>query len=125
MKNNEKFTYSYSAPTEKERIEIERIKLSYQSNPLSDFDNLKILNFKVKGLSLIFGISLGILGLLIFGFGLTSILLWNMFVFGIFSMIIGPIIMLINFPLYKKFLFLQEQKYKEKILTLTNKIINK
>ena len=107
MKNNEKFTYSYSAPTEKERIEIERIKLSYQSNPLSDFDNLKILNFKVKGLSLIFGISLGILGLLIFGFGLTSILLWNMFVFGIFSMIIGPIIMLINFPLYKKFLFLQ------------------
>ena len=108
------FKYTYTAPDEDERKEIESILAQYKPSsppPLSNIEKIKALDLKVKNLSNAIGIILGIIGTLIFGTGLAMILEWNIILFGVIVCIVGVPLMIIAYPVYK--IVLEKQKQKE------------
>ena len=71
-KHNETFEYTYSAVQQEE---IERIKSKYLPKEETKLDKLKKLDASVTRPGTIWAIGFGVIGCLIFGGGLSSILL--------------------------------------------------
>jgi len=119
------FEYTYSAPTEEERKEIENIRREYSAcdKARSDIEMLKKLDFKVKNPPLVLALTLGICATLIFGLGLTFILEWEK-PFGSVIGAAGIILAAVNPFIYKAFLSARKNKYKEEILSLADKLLN-
>ena len=87
MKNNKRFNYSYSAPTENETREIENIRNEYLPLTLRQkkYEELKKIDKRVKLLPFIVSMVLTILSILVLGFGLSLVLEYK-------NYIIGPIL---------------------------------
>lgn len=70
---NKEFNYTYKAPTEEERREIESIKRQYEEPKIEEgkLERLRKLNNYVNGQATALALVSGVLGLLIFGLGLT------------------------------------------------------
>lgn len=124
---SEKFEYKYEAPTIEERKEIDSIRRAYlpEDQSMSRIDRLRYLDNKVKSIPMIFGLSFGVIGVLLFGTGLTFFLEWtNMFVIGIPFSLIGTVLMLLAYPIYKKVLNNLKNKYGKQIIDLSNELLN-
>lgn len=123
----ESFKYEYSAPTIEEKKLIKSIKEQYmpKDNNQKKIDLLKSLDNKVKSIPMILGLSFGVIGVLLFGTGLTFFLEWtNLFVIGIPFSLIGTIMMLLAYPIYKKVLNNLKNKYGKQIIELSNELLN-
>lgn len=123
----ESFKYEYSAPTIEEKKLIKSIKEQYmpKDNNQKKIDLLKSLDNKVKSIPMIFGLSFGVIGVLLFGTGLTFFLEWtDLFVIGIPFSLIGTILMLLAYPIYKKVLNNFKNKYGKQIIDLSNELLN-
>ena len=125
--NKEIFEYTYSAPTEEEKKQIESIRREYlgEGKTLSPFEKLKKLNGKVKNTATIVALIFGIVGCLVFGLGLTMVLEWQIWVYGIVLMVVGIIPMAVAYPAYNLTLNRGKKKYGEEILQLSNELLNK
>lgn len=123
---NKQFNYTYKAPTEEERREIESIKRQYEEPKTEEgkLEKLRKLNNYVNGLATALSLVAGVLGLLIFGLGLTMILEWSLLVGGIIVMIVGVPPMAIAYPLYNKILKRNKEKYGNEILRLSEELLN-
>ena len=123
---SEKFEYKYSAPTQKERKEIDSIRSQYlaKSKEESKLDRLRYLDSKVKSYSTIVGLTLGIIGTLVFGLGLTFILEWDMFTRGAILMLVGVGPIIIAYYAYKFVLNKMKAKYGEEIIELSNELLS-
>lgn len=122
-----KFEYKYEAPSLEERKEIDSIRQQYlpKDKNVSKMEELRNLHNKVKNVPMIWGISLGVVGILFFGTSMTFFLEWSaLWYCGIPFAIIGTILIALAYPVYKKI----EQKYKDKygkqILELSNELLN-
>lgn len=129
MNDSENLQINYSAPTESERREIERIKLQY-INKEEDLDSasskvekLKNLHKKVTVFPTIFSISLGIVGTLLFGLGMTMTLEWSQFLWGSVVAAVGLLPIALSYPLYSYFYNKNKQKYGNKIIELSDEIL--
>lgn len=125
---SEKFKFEYNAPTEQERKEIESIKNQYlpKDEKSIKFEKLKKLDNKVKNTPIAISISLGIIGSLIFGLGMTFFLEWvDLWLLGIPCAIIGLIIVILAYPLHIKISSKLKAKYKDEIISLSNELLNK
>lgn len=124
---NDKFEYNYNVPTQEEQAKIKKILAQYeeQSDTTSKIEYLKKLDFKVKMLPTIIGYFLGIIGILIFGLGLTFVLEWDAFIFGSVISFIGIIISLIAYPIYQKIFKKMKIKYSDKIIALSKELLEK
>ena len=125
---SEKFKFEYNAPTEQERKEIESIKSQYlpKDEKSLKLEQLKKLDNKVKNTPIVISLSLGIIGTLIFGLGMTFFLEWvNLWVLGIPCFIIGLIIVILAYPLHIKISLKLKTKYKDEIINLSNELLNK
>jgi hypothetical protein len=67
---------------------------------------------------------LGIVGALIFGLGLTMILEWSIFLWGIALMAIGSGSMAVAYPVYKAVLKKYKKRYGAEIVKLSEEILN-
>ncbi len=115
------FSYTYSA---KENAEIKQIRDKYLDKPTSEFDRLKTLDKKVQMSGQIEGLSIGIIGSLIFGIGMCfglDVFTKNMILAIIFGFI-GFCISLAAWPLYKKIHKKTYDKYVPEILELIKKL---
>lgn len=123
--NNEKLEYSYSAPTEEEKEYIKGIRRQYVSEEkeTSKFEQLKMLNNKVNNPPTIVALIIGIIGLLIFGTGMTMVLEWALLVWGIAVSAVGAIPILISYPIYKSVLKKRKEKYGDEILRLSEELL--
>ncbi|MBQ3219838.1 MAG: hypothetical protein IJB32_04525 [Clostridia bacterium] len=123
--NNEKLEYSYSAPTEEEKEYIKSIRRQYVSEEkeTSKFEQLKMLNNKVNNPPTIVALIIGIIGLLIFGTGMTMVLEWALLVWGIAVSAVGAIPILISYPIYKSVLKKRKEKYGDEILRLSEELL--
>ena len=123
--SDNKFSYTYSAPTEQERREIASIRRQYA--PLSDkeekLQRLRQLDSRVNGIPQAISLCIGVLGLLIFGFGLSLILVWSQWVVGGIVMFLGLPVMLIAYPVYNLVLSEYKAKYREEILSLSEELL--
>ena len=124
---SDKFKYEYNAPTQEERKEIESIKNQYlpKDEKSLKLEQLRKLDNKVKSIPTSFGISMGIIGLLIFGLGLTFFLEWtNLWYLGIPFSFAGLLVVVLTYPVYTKVLSNVKNKYKDEIIKLSNELLN-
>lgn len=122
----DEFEFKYTAPTSEERKEIESIRNSYlvQDKTGNKLNYLRHLDNKVKRLPMIISIIIGVVGILIFGLGLTMILEWNLFVLGIIIGFVGVVIMLVIYPIYLTIKQTLKNKYSKEILKISDELLN-
>jgi len=121
----EKFNYSYSATSEEEKKEIERIKRQYEQKPKTEskLERLRKLDGKVKEFPQILALTVGIIGTLIFGLGMSMVLEWNITVWGVVVGAFGAIIVTLAYPLFKWYYKKLKEKYKDEIIELSNSLL--
>lgn len=126
MQDNEKFDYTYSAPTESERREIESIKKQYTVAPEeeSPLENLRNLNKRVTRPPFIAGVLLGIAGTLILGLGMAMVMEWNYMAWGIVVGLLGVAIVAAAYPVYRAVLRRNKRKYGRQIVRLSDELLN-
>lgn len=125
MNEKKEFNYSYKAPTPEERKEIDSIRRQYETkDEESKLVLLRRLDSKVQNTANAFGIAPGVLGLLLFGLGLTMILEWSLLVGGIFVSVLGLVVMISAYPIYRFVLKRQKEVYGEEILRLSHELLN-
>lgn len=124
--DDNKFSYSYSAPTEKERREIEQIRNKYsEQNPKnSKLSRLKELDAKVRRIPMIVGILLGVFGTLVFGTGLTMILEWKQFLWGVIVMGAGGVSIVAAYFLHNALSSYYKDKHGKEILSLSEELLS-
>ena len=120
------FDFRYTAPNEEERKEIDSIRRQYCSQEQTEtkMERLRRLDSIVKNTALIWSLCLGVIGALIFGLGLTMILEWNIWIWGIVLMAIGSIPMAIAYPVYKSVLKKYKNRDGDEILRLSEELLN-
>ena len=123
---SDKFDYKYSVPTEEERREIDNIHRQYAPHDKAEtkLDRLRKLDAKVKNTAIVVSLTVGTACCLIFGLGLTMILEWNKFLWGVVVAVVGAVGMISAHPLYKLFLKKGKQKYGDEILKLSGELLN-
>jgi len=125
--NDDNFSFSYSAPTEEERREIESIKRSYiaNENKYTKIEKLRMLDKKVKTPPTVVGLTVGIIGTLVLGVGMTMVLEWDLTVGGVIVGCIGTVIACLAYPLRNLILNINKKKYSKEILSLADEILEK
>jgi hypothetical protein len=121
-----KFSYSYSAPTEEERREIASIRKDYLVHEQGDskLERLRKLDKKVKTSPVILSVCLGVVGILVFGLGISLCLEWGIYVWGILLAVLGCVPMVFAYPVYKWLLAKNKAKYGEEIIKLSEELLN-
>lgn len=126
MNDDNKFSYTYTAPTEKEKCEIDSIRNIYA--PKNEFDDklarLRKLNSAVKNRATIIAVVLGVIGVLVFGTGMSAVLVWDKFVLGIILSIAGIVPIIIANPVYSAVFARYKKKYGEEIVRLSDELLN-
>lgn len=125
MENNG-FNYKYSAPTEKERREIESIRRQYTASAVDEedkFSRLRRLHGDIISAAMAASITVGVVGLLIFGSGLALVLEFSEFIFGCILSAVGLLPMLSAYPLYKAILKSKKKKHSAEILRLSEELL--
>ena len=126
MGNDNKFEFTYTAPTERERKEVESLRKQYlpEGEKTDKVTRLRKLDERVKTPPQVLALSLGIVGTLVFGLGLTMILEWSMIVWGTALSVVGLIPLLLAYSAYKWLLNKLKDKHREEILKLSEEILN-
>lgn len=111
----------------------EKIRTQYAPKEYTQFDELKKLDTKVKRPATVFAYIFGSISAIIMGSGMSLVMtdigskigIKNTMSSGIIIGIIGMLMTIINYPLYKKFLASRRKKYADQIMKLSDKIIVK
>lgn len=123
----EKFNYTYTAPTEEERREIESIRNCYLPQGKAEKSKLQrliSLNKRVKNTANAVGISAGVAGLLIFGLGMSMAMEWELYVWGAVVALVGCAVMAVAYPLMRFTLNKLKNKFGSEILQLSEELLN-
>jgi len=123
---NKEFKYTYAAPTEDERREIESIRRQYEGLSANEkkIARLRRLNSIVNNSATIAALVLGVIGTLIFGLGMSMILEWDMTVFGIIISAVGLVPIAMAYPFYNIILDKYRKKYGDEIIKLSDELLN-
>lgn len=121
----EKFEYTYSAPTEEEKRKVEDIRRQYvEETPCVDkVARIKALNDKVKKPPMAIAITIGVVGCLLFGLGLTMVLEWGIWLWGIAVMAVGCLPMIAAYPIHQALLKAGKKKYGAEIVRLSDEVL--
>ena len=121
MENNT-FSYIYSAARNKE---VESIRKKYMPKEESKIEKLKQLDYRVQMAGMIEGLCFGIIGALVFGFGMCFLL--NVFAgtpwITVLLMAIGTVIMIPAYPIYRRIARKTKTKLTPEILRLSEEIM--
>lgn len=111
----------------------QNIRAQYTAKEFTELDELRALDAKVKRPANVFGYIFGSIAAIVMGSGMSLVMtdigatlgIANPMVSGIVIGIIGMLMALVNYPMYKKILASRKNKYAPKILALSEKIMNK
>ena len=119
---NNTFSYNYSAARNKE---VESIRKKYLPHEESKLERLKKLDLRVQMAGTIEGLCFGIVGALIFGIGMCFFL--NVFAgaawLSALFMIIGSLIMIPAYPIYRRIARKTKTELTPEILRLSEEIM--
>ncbi|MDE6407927.1 MAG: hypothetical protein K2K48_03740 [Anaeroplasmataceae bacterium] len=110
-----------------EKNYVEKVVNQYKPKEPTKLDELKALDKKVNQPALIFACIFGVLGSLVLGTGMCiamKVILENLFYIGIVVGIVGIIMVCIDYPIYKKILKARRSKYSERVVELSNELLN-
>lgn len=119
--NKQTFEYTYSAA---QQAEIEKIKAKYMPKEDSKLEQLRKLDASVTKKGTIWGLVFGIVGCLVFGGGMSLVLVRGMsfLVPSILLGLAGILLMGYAYPLYKKITKQERERIAPQILALTEEI---
>ena len=109
---------------------IRKIRTQYTQKEYTALDELKELDAKVKRPANVFAYIFGCIGAIIMGSGMSLVMtdiaetvgITRPMLYGIIIGIIGMIMAIINYPIYKRILGSRRKKYADKIIALSDKI---
>ena len=117
--NNNQFEYSYRAPTQEQRQEIESIRSGYVSDSQEEkLACLRRLNRHVRNMPMVVSLTLGVVGVLVFGLGMSMVLAWNLLGGGIVPIALAA-------PAHNLILRHEKKKYGPQILRLSDELLGK
>lgn len=110
---------------------VQKIRAEYTEKEFTSLDKLKNLDKKVKRPVNIFSYIFGSVGAIIMGSGMSLIMtdigeklnIADTMTIGVIIGIIGMLIVIINYPIYKKLLAGRKDKYAKEIMEISDKII--
>ena len=111
----------------------QKIRTQYMEKQPSELDALRALDTKVKRPANVFAYVFGSISAIIMGSGMSLVMtdigttlgIENALVYGIVIGIVGMVLALINYPIYKGILKSRKKKFASEILKLSEKIMNK
>ena len=112
---------------------VQKIRTQYTEKEHTELDELKKLDSKVKKPAIVFGYVFGIVAALIMGSGMslvmtdigTTLRMEETMAPGVIVGIIGMLMAIINYPMFKGILNSRKRKYAKEILALSEKLMNK
>ena len=112
---------------------VEKIRTQYTEKETTELDSLKALDAKVKRPANLFAYIFGGISAIIMGCGMSLVMtdigstigMESTMVPGIIIGIVGMLMALVNYPMYKGILGSRKKKYGAEILKLSDKIMNK
>lgn len=122
MENNkESFEYTYSA---KQQEEIDKIRRKYIPKEEDKMELLRKLDRDVTKPGTVWSIVLGVIGCLIFGAGMSCVMVGSktLFVLGIVAGLVGIAVMAAALPVYKKITQKERERIAPQILALTEEL---
>lgn len=121
-KNNETFTYSYSA---KQQEEIEKIRKKYLPQTDDKMEQIRKLDNSVTKKGTAVSITVGIISTLVLGVGMCCTMVWTdrFFVLGIIVGVIGIAGVICAYPLYNHIVKKEREKIAPQILKLTEEMM--
>ena len=111
---------------------VQKIRTQYTEKENTQLDELKALDAKVKRPANVFAYVFGSLSAIIMGAGMSLVMtdigsvigMENVMVPGIVIGVVGMIMAIINYPIYKNMLASRREKYAEEVIALSDKIID-
>ncbi len=118
---SDNFTYDYSAA---QNVEAERIMRKYTggAKEYSDIEKLRRLDRKAEGPGQVAAMTVGIIGTLVMGAGMSLVMVMNSLIIGIILGVVGIVVMLAAYPIYKKVTAAQREKVRDEILAISERI---
>lgn len=121
MENNKEFEYTYSA---EQQAEIEKIKSKYLPKADDKLEQLRKLDASVTKKGTVVGLIMGIAGCLIFGGGMSLVLVGGMELL-LPSIVLGSmgiVAMAFAYPIYKRITEQERERIAPQILALTEEL---
>ncbi len=124
---NNRFEYKYTALSADERREIESIRRRYVKDSPEEgrTAELKRLDFYVRSFPAAVAITVGVIGLLLFGLGMTLVLELDRAVLGIIVGIVGIAVLAPAKLIFNKLTSFQKKKYGQRILDISGELLGK
>lgn len=112
---------------------VQKIRGQYTEKKHTELWELRKLDAKVKRPAKVFAYIFGTVGAIVMGAGMSLVMtdiaktvgIQNPMLYGIVIGIIGMVMAIINYPIYKSILASRRKKYADKIIALSDKIMNK
>ena len=110
---------------------VEKIRSKYMQEQHTGLDALKALDAKVKRPARVFGYGYGTVGAIVMGAGMSLVMtdigavlgLEDSLVPGIAVGVVGMVMALTTWPIYKKLLVSRKKKYASRIMALSERIV--
>ena len=110
---------------------VQKIRSQYTEKENTKLDELKELDKKVKQPANVFAYVFGSISAIIMGTGMSLVMtdlgetlgMGDAMVPGVIIGVIGLVLALVNYPLYKKMLGSRKEKYAEQIIKLSDKLM--
>ena len=111
----------------------QNIRAQYTAKEITELDELRALDAKVKRPANVFAYAFGSIAAIVMGSGMSLVMTDIGAILGIASAmpigiavgVVGMLMALVNYPIYKSVLTSRKNKYASKILALSEKIMNK
>ena len=129
-KNRNGFTYSYSA---NEQEELKRIRAKYLPEEENKLDKIRRLDSRVTMKAQAISLALGVVGILILGFGM-SLVMTDLYVtlgivrgiavaLGLILGVIGTVLVALAYPVYTRVYNREKEKVSAQIISLTDELL--
>ena len=110
---------------------VEKIRTQYIEKESTELDALRELDAKVKRPANVFAYIFGSISAIIMGSGMSLVMtdigatlgMTNTMFYGIIIGVVGMIMAIINYPIFKGILGSRRKKYADEIIALSNKIM--
>lgn len=111
---------------------VQKIRTQYAEKSDSKLDELKKLDTKVKRPANVFAYIFGSVGAIVMGSGMSLVMtdigsvigVDNTMTTGVLIGIVGMLMAIINYPIYKRLLSTRRKKYADSIMQLSDSIMN-
>ena len=111
---------------------VQKIRTQYTEKEHTGLDELKELDTKVKRPANVFAYIFGSIGAIVMGAGMSLVMtdiaetvgIGDPMLYGIITGIVGMLMTIVNYPIYKSILGSRRKKYADKIIELSDKIMN-